>query len=481
MDRLILYGSGKRCKVLCKILQWGEVEILAILDSNPVRWGKKVGGNWVESPKKIEDYHDAAICITVSDISAVKEIRKNLHQMYGYDLKKEIGYYKIILEIYKKRYKITQKMQPHIHNFNKQDTIIFDCYNGLGLGGVETWTINLCEALLRKGDRAAYIISDNGVYHVPDAIKKNIINVDIDHYNQFSLNTIDKLVEVIIKKLPCKVITCTTNEVMLAACLVKRYCPDMIQIISVIHNSNEKVYKDYMDFRECSDIYIGVSQDIKNDMIYRGVEPEKIYSMTCPFFCERNLERVYTENYSMPIRIGYAGRMDGMLHSQKRMDLFLKTIEVLVEKNVCFDLEFAGDGPARHRMEETISANRWDDRVHFLGTLERSKMPNFWKEKDICLNLADYEGRSISIIEAMGSGAVPIVTSTSGVREDIKDNVNGYIISLGDYNAAATKIQYLEANRWRLRDLGKEAHDVVYPKSLMEPHIAFWEKILWKK
>ena len=57
----------------------------------------------------------------------------------------------------------------------------------------------------------------------------------------------------------------------------------MVEIISVIHNSNEKVYMDYIDFKECSDIYIGVSEDIKDGMVKRGIQPENIYSMTCPF------------------------------------------------------------------------------------------------------------------------------------------------------------------------------------------------------
>ena len=38
MDKVVLYGAGKRCKILCHILQYTDIEIVAILDSNPEKW-----------------------------------------------------------------------------------------------------------------------------------------------------------------------------------------------------------------------------------------------------------------------------------------------------------------------------------------------------------------------------------------------------------------------------------------------------------
>ena len=200
--------------------------------------------------------------------------------------------------------------------------------------------------------------------------------------------------------------------------------------------------------------------------------------MTCPFPCEQKLVRTYTEDSSKPIRIGYAGRMDGMEHSQKRMDLWLNLIEILDNKKINFQLELAGDGPVRHEMEEHVGQKGLKDKVWFRGRIERSEMQTFWKRQDVCVNLADFEGRSISILEAMGNGAVPVVTATSGVREDIIDGVNGYIVPIGDCNAAAERIGYLAEHRECLSVMGEKAHDVVYPKSLMEPHLKFWEELL---
>lgn len=479
-QRIALYGSGNRCKVMCEILKESDIEVITILDSNPDKWEQTINGHRIEGPDKVYELQEESICITIADFEAVKEIRRNLRQKYQYDLDREIHYNQLILEAYKQSQKIRQSIQKKwIEKKNQKDKdknkkVIFDCYNGLILGGVEAWTIELCEALIKNGRKHTYILSDMGDYEVPSLIEKQIISVDINHQEQFSVRSVLNLIEAILDKLPCKVITCTTNEVMLAAYLVKLCYPKAIEIISVIHNSNEKSYEEYMDFIECSDLYIGVSRDIQDDMIKYGLGKDRIRSMNCPFACEPILKREYSDA-SEPIRIGYAGRIE---YVQKRMDLLPKLIEALVKRNVDFRLELAGDGAARNDLEEVVRRNQWDEKVIFLGRLDRSKLSWFWKRQDICINMADFEGRSISILEAMGNGAVPIVTATSGVREDIREGVNGCIIPLRDYEAMAERIEELSRHRERLPGMGELAHSAVYPKSLMETHLKFWEEIL---
>ena len=478
MDKIILYGSGKRCEVLCGFLQNSNIEIVSVLDSNSNKWGEKIEGYTVMPPKEIERFREINLCITVADEKAVHQIREELQQIYHYSLGNEIHYDKLILKAYWNRSDIRQYILEQPFMNNAREAVIFDCCNGLDLGGVEAWTINICGALIKKGKRDNYIISDKGTYHIPKEIKDHIIYIEHNRQKRFSEYEVLSLVNIFVKKLPCKVITSMVDEVMFAAYLVKCIYPDKIKIISVIHNSDEKTYEGYVDFCECPDLYISVSQDIRKDMIQRGIAPVRIYSMTCPFPCEQDLIRTYTEDTSKPIRIGYAGRMDGMENSQKRMDLWLKLIELSADKDVNFQLEMAGDGPVRREMEEYVDQKGLNDRVWFRGRLERSEMQNFWKRQDICVNLADFEGRSISILEAMGNGAVPVVTATSGVREDIADGVNGYIVPIGDYSAAAERIEYLAKRRECLSIMGRRAHDVVYPKSLMEPHLKFWEELL---
>lgn len=479
MKKLVLFGSGKRCKRLCNILKGSNYEVVAILDSNPDRWGEEVIGYKIEPPKIKKNFLNAYLCITVADFNAIKKIREDITHISHYKLENEINYNKILLEVYENDLYIKQMiLEKGVRNREKKKSLMFGCYNGFILGGIEAWTKNICECLIKKGNKNVYIISGKGNYNVPSLLQDHMVYVDTAQ-EKFSLDSLKNFIEIILEKLPCKVITTQPDEIMLAAHLIKNCYPEMIDVISTIQGSNEAIYESYLGFRKCADIYIGVSQDIREDLIRKGVEPEKIYTMSVPFPCEKILKHIYEEDSTKPLRIGYAGRMDGMEKSQKRMDLMLKLMKVLKEKNAHFRMELAGDGPVRQEMEKFVDDNSLNDKIHFLGRLSCSEISDFWKNQDVCINLADYEGRSISIIEAMGNGAVPVVTATSGVKEDITDDVNGFIVPLGDYRMMGDKIVYLAKHRERLSEMGRLAHDAVYPKSLMESHLEFWERILF--
>ena len=129
-------------------------------------------------------------------------------------------------------------------------------------------------------------------------------------------------------------------------------------------------------------------------------------------------------------------------------------------------------------LQTFIKNNGLGDRIRLLGRLEREQISAFWKNQDICLSLSDYEGRSISMMEAMANGAVPVVTDTSGVREDITDGENGYIAAVQDIHRLAERIAFLERHRERLEIMGKKAHDEICPKCQMRDHLRYWEAIL---
>lgn len=341
--KLILYGAGQRCRELCRILKdLDALENLVIVDSDPSMAGSKIEGLCVETPDKIKDFCDSSLCITIADETVNNSVREKLIHTYGYQTEKLVSFHKVIQDAFMDNGEIQDEISGH-ETTHGSGAVLFDCYNGLGLGGVEAWTMDLCSALIRQGYDNIYIISDNKDYELPSVLKNHVLPVDIDHDRHYSRDTVSGLVETIMDKAPCRVVTCTVNEVMLAAYLVKKRYPHMVRMISVIHNSREDFYTDHLDFKECADLHICVSQDIRNDMIARGISQKQIYAMTCPFECDGTLHRKYTENQSLPIRIGYAGRME---YVQKRMDLIIKLVDELIKRQVNFVAEFAGDGGA---------------------------------------------------------------------------------------------------------------------------------------
>lgn len=475
LKEIVFYGAGKRAKTLLEYVHFTDIEKVYLVDSNREKWGSNLGECVVQPPDFLFTKNNVYFHIAVVSEEDIEKIRRELLEKYDFNPMYEIGYKELLRYICRNHIGVQQKILS-VQVSDNEESIIFDCSNGLGLGGIESWTKDVCAGLYDKYGKKIRIISKKGEYRLDRLIEAMVDYFDEEVQGPVLIEeNIDKILQYLLFKLPCIVITSQANNVLLAASIIKKYYGDKIRIISVIHGSEKKIYKLYDAFKRDIDLYVGVSKDIKRDIINRGIDEKKVYSMTCPFPCEEKMQRTYTMDYEKPIRIGYAGRI---VIEQKRADLLLKLIERLNTGKVNFIMEVAGDGPLKGRMEQEIVKFNVGKRVRFLGHICREKIPEFWKKQDICVNISDYEGRSISIIEAMGNGAVPIVTDTSGVREDITDNLNGYIIPIGDYEMMAQKIEYLEANRERLSEMGELAHNIVYPKSLKKPHLYFWESIL---
>lgn len=433
----------------------------------------------IEPPERIKEHPEAAVYFTLADENIRKEARTYVEQLLGGRILNELSYNSLILYAFNTSPVINDYLSSIHPCRHKSPAILFDCYNGLILGGVETWTISLCSSLIQNGFDNVYIISDNGAYDIPTILSSHVIATKIDHNHRFSVETVIDIIRIIAENLPCKIITSTTNEIMLAACLAKKAFGADVGIFSVVHNSNDEAYNNYYDFKEYLDQYVAVSKYIYNQLIQQGVMKKNLYYMTLPFPCTEILSRQYSCNPLFPLRIGYAGRLDGMEGSQKRLDLLLLVAQELLKRNVNYIMSFAGDGKARDRVQAYINEFSLADNVQLLGTLDRySELPKFWRTQDICISMSDYEGRCLSIVEAMGNGAVPVVTDVSGVQDDIVNGINGYIVPLGDYQLAANRIEHLYQNRNKLREMGQRAHDEVYPKSLMRPHMDFWVQIL---
>ena len=471
-SQYILYGAGNRCSSLCEIAYESEIKVVAVVDSDSAKWGKKIGNYIIDSPEIIANYEDAVICITVADVQAKESIKKSLKKICR-DNFVEINYSNMMLELYKSHRIIRETMKNLARN--DKESILFDCSMGLVLGGVEAWSMAICKELLKQKEKEIYLISDSGEYEVDRCLDNQVIKTQINQENRFSLNFILDMVANIAQYLPCKVVTSMVDEVMIAAYLIKAFYPDWIEVISVIHNSNAYVYESYNQFQVCSDRYVAVSHDIIENM-KKIIPSKKVDFMTLPFECEEHINRTYTINKEEPIRIGFAGRI---VIEQKRVDLLVKIIENLVLEDITFQMEIAGDGIELPYMREKLSELGVLNKVLFLGRIPREEMKDFWKDKDIYINISDYEGNCITKLEAMGNGVVPVVTNTSGTKENIVDGINGYIVKVGDYVSIVEKIKYLSLHREMLEIMGSKAHDMVYPKSTMKTHMELWERLLF--
>lgn len=469
--RIVLYGAGKIGCELCEIASESTVDIVAVVDSDSRNWGKRLGKYVVESPEKIVDYGNVTICIAVGNEKVRKDIRAAVKVLIPHSYS-EIPYRTLLLKLYKHNKYIKEAIMQC--KTEGRQSILLDSLSGLNMGGVEYWTLSVYRELLKQQKKGVYIICDNDSYEAEKKLEKHLIKTKVEHKCSFCFEEVLDVAEKIAGHLPCTVVTTMVDEVTLAAYLVKLCYPDSVKVISTIHNSTRYGYERLYEFRECYDMYVAVSQDIIANM--KEIAPSKdIFFMTLPFDCPDKLERQYQEDEHTPLRIGFAGRI---VVEQKRVDLLLKVIEILETEHLNYTLEIAGDGTDMQFLQKGLEENNLMGNVNFLGKRPREEMGDFWKKQDVYINISDYEGNCTAKLEAMGNGAVPIVTNTSGTAETVIDGENGFVVDIGDYKAMAARIIYLAGHRELLKPMGEKAHAAVYPKSSMEKHMELWNKLL---
>ncbi len=468
MRNIILFGTGFIGKKVFHFLQSYNISVKFWIDSNLEKQGKTLYGLYIYGPEQLCNVTEDFVCIALKDTK--NEVKDSI-LFQGVPENMVIGYATLMIQI----------LEQYLPIFNvkfsgkkEKRKIILDCTSGLGLGGVEAWSVELLEQMMTEG-YDAYIIAPFGEYQISENVRRKTIFVELNVQDSFSRHNIENLYQTLQEYSPCIIISKSIDDLVYAVCTIKNQVPSAVRLLSVIHQGMDTVYKENSDISKYVDRYIAVSEDIMNGMIMFGISSDRVLHMTCPVTCSQQLCREYSIDKKDEIKLGYAGRI---VKPQKRMDLLLKVIELLEKWQCRYMLEIAGDGGFLEDIRRFIWENQLEARIKILGRIDRSEIPDFWRRQDICVNIADHEGRSISIMEAMANGAIPVVTATSGVREDIIDSVNGFIVDVGDYKAMADKIQYLSENRQELYSMGSKTHDMISQKCNMEQHMIFWKQVL---
>lgn len=126
----------------------------------------------------------------------------------------------------------------------------------------------------------------------------------------------------------------------------------------------------------------------------------------------------------------------GRLSYRKGIFELLKAMKSII----ChYDVELllVGKGEFEDLLKEYSISNKIDDKVHFLGHVDREKLISLYQNASVFVMPSAYESGPLTLLEAMSCGRPVVSTSTGIAPEIIKNRHNGLIISSSD----ATLIQ----------------------------------------
>lgn len=128
-------------------------------------------------------------------------------------------------------------------------------------------------------------------------------------------------------------------------------------------------------------------------------------------------EQMMRKKCHLPVRLLFVGRLSKV----KRVDEIIKAMELLNERAI---LTIVGDGEEYENLEKLIKTNALEDRVKLKGVVPPSEIGNYMKNSDVLIMNSSFEGKPMTILEAMSYGLPVITTPVGGIPEMVEKNKN---------------------------------------------------------
>lgn len=441
MEKVILYGVGKNINNFISIIRAAGDDVSLILDGSPDKQGMTISGISVCAPSEFENHKERIIISCM----AFDSVRKTMSEL-GLE-SREVTFVDYLRE---KSASIGVKQGQVPANYKLR--LIFDLYSVANWGGAEKW--NYTMASYAKGyfaDVEVSIFKSEQVY--PSATGVDVINIS-------SNRSFEDVVERI--KLDANVVFLNSfnSDTFYGMLYAKLFVNHAIRIVNVVHNDLYAIYEQNLLYEPFIDSYLCVSRKIADTMVSKyGVNAEKVKVISQPI----ELQDIGWDDkpHGEVLHIGMASRIT---KEQKRCDRIPELIELLEKEDFEYQLEIAGEGDMYNDIKTFIERRGLDKKVIMHGRLSDSEMQEFWKRMDVFVNLSDFEGTSLSMLEAMSYMCVPIVTDVSGSADYIDCGVSGYIHSIGDLQGIVSSISRLADNRDALREMAHKAYESVSVK-----------------
>jgi len=122
------------------------------------------------------------------------------------------------------------------------------------------------------------------------------------------------------------------------------------------------------------------------------------------------------------------------------ISLLIRAIPIVLNREPNTKFLIAGNGPERETLEREAKNLNVDSFINFLGRIPHEEMANLLAQADIYVSTSLSDGTSVSLLEAMASGAFPVVTDIASNKEWIEDGLNGILFPVNDEKMLASKI-----------------------------------------
>jgi len=123
-----------------------------------------------------------------------------------------------------------------------------------------------------------------------------------------------------------------------------------------------------------------------------------------------------------------------------RTDLIVEAFGRAVAGGAPGELWITGDGPERTRLEALAHERGLALRVRFFGRVTAEDLATLYRQASVYVSMVPTDGVSMSLLEAMSSGLIPIVVDNEPNRQWLDGRSDGRLVPAGDVAALASAL-----------------------------------------
>jgi glycosyltransferase involved in cell wall biosynthesis len=182
--------------------------------------------------------------------------------------------------------------------------------------------------------------------------------------------------------------------------------------------------------------FISISESSRDDLIRRGVEPDRIRVSHCGIDHPK-----FDVAVGVPRKdcVAYLGRLE----VYKNVDIMLRACAELVERFPDLEVLVIGRGVSREPLESLAKDLNIEDRTRFTGFVSDEERDRLLSGARVCVCPSEKEGWGLTIIEANALGVPVVATDADGLRDSVRDGETGFLVENRDVAGFRERIAQL--------------------------------------
>ena len=166
-----------------------------------------------------------------------------------------------------------------------------------------------------------------------------------------------------------------------------------------------------------------------------------------------------------PIKIKKSNKilMNGRLSKEKNYTFLFELL-----KKEKFKIDIIGDGPEKKNLKKMINKNKLH--VKFLGKFPNNKLAKIYNRYNFFLMFSKVEGNPKTLLEAMACEMLVIGSNVEGVKNIIKNNINGFIVNL-EKKSLISRLNKVHKFNKKFNNIRRSARNLILEKNSLESSI----------